>query len=71
MQEFLQNISRYPRFLISFSLGVLLTLLSPFTALVRDRNSAIAVGLLFASGLAFIAFTLRAMLGFSPVEALP
>ncbi|XGV89041.1 MAG: DUF751 family protein [Limnothrix sp. BL-A-16] len=68
MQDFLNNVLRYPRFLISFSLGVVLTLLSPFTGLMQDRRSAIAVGCLFASALGFVFFTLRAMLGLAEVQ---
>ena len=59
---------RYPRFLISFSLGVVLTLLSPFTRMMEDRNSAIVVIGLMVSSLVFVIFTLRAMLGLTPVE---
>jgi len=68
MQDFFNNVLRYPRFLISFSLGVVLTLLSPFTGLMKDRRSQIAVGCLFASSLGFVFFTLRAMLGLSQVQ---
>lgn len=68
MGEFFNNVLRYPRFLISFSLGVILTLLSPFTRLMEDRNSAIVVISLMVSSLVFVIFTLRAMLGLTPVE---
>ncbi|MEM6501838.1 MAG: DUF751 family protein [Cyanobacteria bacterium P01_C01_bin.89] len=68
MSEFFNNVLRYPRFLISFSLGVVLTLLSPFTRLMQDRKSAVLVVSLFVSSLIFIVFTLRAMLGLSVVE---
>lgn len=67
MNDFFNNVLRYPRFLISFSLGVVLTLLSPFTNLMKDPKSAIAVTALFVSVLVFVAFTLRAMLGLSAV----
>lgn len=68
MQDFLNNVLRYPRFLISFSLGVVLTLLSPFTALMQDRRSAVAVSCLFVSALGFVFFTLKAMLGLSAMQ---
>ncbi len=67
MEEFLRNVSRYPKFLISFSLGVILTLLSPLTGLLNNRTSAVAVVALFVSALAFVALTLRAMLGLEAV----
>ncbi|MEM9770584.1 MAG: DUF751 family protein [Cyanobacteria bacterium P01_D01_bin.73] len=71
MSEFFNNVLRYPRFLLSFSLGVVLSLLSPFTRLMQDRRSAVIVVSLFVSSLIFIIFTLRAMLGLTPVEFTP
>jgi heme/copper-type cytochrome/quinol oxidase subunit 4 len=68
MEEFFRNVSRYPKFLISFSLGVVLTLLSPLTRLLNNRTSAVAVVALFVSALAFVALTLRAMLGLEAVS---
>lgn len=67
MQDFFQNVSRYPRYLISFSLGVLYTFIKPLLPLFERPTTAIAlVGLLIAS-LAFLTFTLRAMLGLGTV----
>jgi heme/copper-type cytochrome/quinol oxidase subunit 4 len=63
MQEFFDNVSRYPRYLISFSLGVLLTLFSPLLPLFKRPSTAIATVSLLVAAFAFIAFTLRAMLG--------
>ncbi len=68
MGEFFSNVLRYPRFLISFSLGVVLTLISPFTRMMEDRNSAIIVVSLFISSFIFVIFTLRAMLGLTVVD---
>jgi Protein of unknown function (DUF751) len=67
MQDFFTNVSRYPRYLISFSLGVLYTLLSPFLSLFKRPSTAIATSLLLLSALSFIFFTLRAMLGLNGV----
>lgn len=67
MQEFFRNVSRYPRYLISFSLGVVYTLLSPLFPLFKKPSTAIATSLLILATFAFIAFTLRAMLGLSTV----
>lgn len=63
MQEFLNNISRYPRFLITISLGILLTLVSPLLPLFKRPSTAIATGIFLVAALTFVGFTLRAMLG--------
>lgn len=62
MQDFFTNVSRYPRYLISFSLGVLYTFVKPLLPLFQKPTTAIATSLFLISGFAFIAFTLRAML---------
>ena len=63
MQDFWSNVLRYPRYLISFSLGVLYTLFKPLLSLFERPTTAIATTLLLISGFAFLFFTLRAMLG--------
>lgn len=63
MQEFLQNISRYPRYLISFTLGIFLTAISPLLPLFKRPATAIATIACLVAGFAFLTFTLRAMLG--------
>lgn len=67
MQEFWNNISRYPRFFITITLGVLLTLASPFVPLYKRPSTAIATTGFLLAAVAFIALTLRAMLGLSAV----
>lgn len=67
MQDFWNNISRYPRFFVSITLGILLTLISPLLPLFQRPVTAIATTGLILAALAFVAFTLRAMLGFSTV----
>ncbi len=63
MQEFFRNVQRYPRYLISFSLGVLYTFVEPLLPLFKKPTTAIAlIGALIAAFM-FITFTLRAMLG--------
>ncbi len=65
MQEFFDNISRYPRYLISFSLGIFYNAISPLVALLKRPTTAIA---LISATIAFfigLSFTLRAMLGLS------
>lgn len=63
MQEFIENVSRYPRYLVSITLGVLLTALSPLVPLFRRPSTAIAAISLLIAGFMVVAFTLRAMLG--------
>lgn len=63
MEEFFNNVSRYPRYLISFSLGVFLTALSPLLPLFKRPATAIAAVAFLVSGFIFLSFTLRAMLG--------
>lgn len=63
MQDFFNNVSRYPRYLISFTLGVLLSAFSPLLPLFKRPSTAIASVAFLIAALAFVAFTLRAMLG--------
>lgn len=67
MQEFFQNVSRYPRYFITFTLGIFFFLFDRLKPLLSNPVSAIALIGIFLAGFAFIAFTLRAMLGLSPV----
>lgn len=67
MQEFFQNISRYPRYFITFTLGIFFFLFERLRPLLSNPVTAIALIGLFVAGFAFISFTLRAMLGLSPV----
>jgi type II secretory pathway component PulF len=67
MEEFFNNVSRYPRYLISFTLGVFLTALSPLLPLFRKPSTAVATVAVLVAFLTFIGFTLRAMLGLSTV----
>jgi type II secretory pathway component PulF len=63
MEEFFNNVSRYPRYLITFTLGIFLTALSPLLPLFRRPSTAIATVAVLIAFLTFISFTLRAMLG--------
>ncbi|MGJ3249494.1 MAG: DUF751 family protein [Elainellaceae cyanobacterium] len=63
MQDFWQNVARYPRYLISFTLGVLFAFVQPLIPLFKRPTTAIAlIGALIGT-FAFITFTLKAMLG--------
>lgn len=63
MEDFFNNVGRYPRYLISFTLGIFLTALSPLVPLFRRPSTAIAAVAFLVSFLVFVGFTLRAMLG--------
>jgi heme/copper-type cytochrome/quinol oxidase subunit 4 len=67
MQDFFDNVSRYPRYLISFTLGILLTAISPLLPLFKRPSTAIVAVAFLVAGFTFITFTLRAMLGLSAV----
>ncbi|MEM6715259.1 MAG: DUF751 family protein [Cyanobacteria bacterium P01_D01_bin.6] len=65
MQEFFQNVSRYPKYLISFSLGILFNALEPLMPLLKRPTTAVALIGLVISSFIFLTFTLKAMLGLS------
>lgn len=69
MQDFFRNVSRYPRFLISFTLGIFYVALSPLFPLFKRPSTAIATVSLLVAAFVFIAFTLRAMLGLDVYNA--
>ncbi|MBD2163615.1 DUF751 family protein [Calothrix sp. FACHB-156] len=64
---FWDNVSRYPRYLISLILGIFLNTLEPLFPLLKRPVTLIALVGLFIGSLAFITFTLRAMLGLSTI----
>jgi hypothetical protein len=67
MKEFFLNVTRYPRYLIAFGLGVANSVLEPLAA--RGRNPVTAVALIGAaiSGLLSLVLVLRAMVTVQPV----
>ena len=67
MKEFFNNVSRYARYLISFSLGVLFSFIQPLIPFLKRPTTAIALVGAAIAGFAFLTFTLRAMLGLSSV----
>ena len=67
MQEFFNNISRYPRFFITFTLGIFFFLFERLRPLLNRPITAMALIGIFIAGFAFVTFTLRAMLGLSSV----
>lgn len=63
MQDFFQNTSRYPRYLISFSLGIFWAFFEKLAPLLKNPVTAIALIGLGVGSFAFLYFTLEAMLG--------
>jgi hypothetical protein len=63
MQDFWQNVSRYPRYFITFTLGVLYTLVEPLAPMMKRPITAIALIGFVIAAFTFLSFTLRAMLG--------
>ncbi|MEL6468811.1 MAG: DUF751 family protein [Cyanobacteria bacterium J06614_10] len=63
MQEFFDNVSRYPRYLISFSLGIFFNAIEPLLPLLKKPPTAIALISAVIAGFIGLSFTLRAMLG--------
>ena len=67
MREFFVNVTRYPRYLIAFSLGVLNSVAEPLAR--RRSNPVTAVALIGAliSGTISMALVLRAMVNPTPL----
>ncbi len=67
MGEFFENVLRYPRYLISFSLGVFFSVFGWLKPLLKNPVTAVALVGIVVGGFMFLFFTLRAMLGLSTV----
>ena len=67
MKEFFLNVTRYPRYLVAFGLGVANSVFEPLLA--RTRNPVTAVALIGAaiSGLLSLGLVLRAMVSPAPL----
>jgi hypothetical protein len=63
MKDFLSNLSRYPVYLLSVILGIFIAFFDRLKPWFKNPVTAIATIGILAGGFAFIAFTLRAMLG--------
>jgi Protein of unknown function (DUF751) len=68
MQNLLNTLSKYPSFIIGVLLGVFFNAASPLAPLFKNPVSAIGLVGLFVAAMVFLSFTLRAMLGISPME---
>ena len=67
MKDFWDNVSRYPRYMITITLGIFFYLFERLKPLFARPLTAIALMGILVGGFFFIAFTLRAMLGLNPV----
>lgn len=67
MKDFFLNVTRYPRYLVAFSLGVLNSVIEPLAN--RRSNPVTAVALVGAliSGVLSLALVLRAMVSPAPL----
>ena len=67
MREFFLNVTRYPRYLIAFTLGVMNSVAQPLAR--RRSNPVTAVALIGAliSGLISLTLVLRAMVSSAPL----
>ena len=63
---FWENISRYPRYLGTIILGVLLNVFAPIAPLFKRPTTAIASVSFLVALFVFVFFTLRAMLDLDP-----
>lgn len=63
MQDFFQNVSRYPTYLFALILGIFLAFFERFKPLFKNPVTATACVGLVIGVFAFFFFTLRAMLG--------
>lgn len=61
MKDFLINVTRYPRYLVAFSLGVLSTLVAPLGRVRSNPVTVVALVGALMSGLLSLALVLRAM----------
>jgi len=67
MREFFVNVTRYPRYLVAFTLGVMASVVEPLAA--RRSNPVTAVALIGAaiSGSISLTLVLRAMVNSAPM----
>jgi small-conductance mechanosensitive channel len=64
---FWENISRYPRYFISILLGVFFFTFGWLVPLFKRPVTALALIGFLGAAITFVVFTLRAMLGLSPI----
>ncbi|NEP07378.1 MAG: DUF751 family protein [Okeania sp. SIO2G4] len=66
MQDFFNNVSRYPRYFITITLGIFFFLFDQLKPLLNKPVTAIALIGLIMGTFVFLVLTLQAMLGINP-----
>ena len=66
MKEFFINVTRYPRYLIAFSLGVINSVAEPLARRRSNPVTAVAAIGALVSGFLSLSFVLRAMVSSAP-----
>ncbi|NEO57875.1 MAG: DUF751 family protein [Okeania sp. SIO3B5] len=66
MQDFFNNVSRYPRYFITITLGIFFFLFDKLKPLLNKPVTAIALIGLIIGTFVFLFLTLQAMLGINP-----
>lgn len=63
MKEFFLNVSRYPRYFVTFVLGILYSVFEWLRPLAKNRLAAAALLSFVIATVVFLSFTLQAMMG--------
>jgi uncharacterized membrane protein YjjP (DUF1212 family) len=67
MKDFFLNVTRYPRYLVAFGLGVFNSLLQPLVRRLSNPVTAISLVGALVSGLLSMGLVLRAMVNPAPL----
>ena len=67
MREFFVNVTRYPRYLVAFTLGVMSSVVEPLAARRSNPVTAVALTGALISGMISMGLVLRAMVTSSPL----
>lgn len=67
MREFFVNVTRYPRYLIAFTLGVMNSVVEPLARRRSNPVTAVALTGALISGMISMGLVLRAMVTSSPL----
>lgn len=68
MGDFFKKLSQYPKFFLAIVIGVFWTLIKPLRGFAKNPVTAIAALGVIVGGLAFLSFTLSAMMGLTPLN---
>ncbi len=71
MKEFFLNVSRYPRYFITFVLGIFYSLYEWVRPALSNRTTVVALIGVLVAGFVFLTFTLQAMLGITETGLTP